>query len=275
MPTITITQKNCTRCGSCLHVCPVRILHFESAQGPPCYIPGGQGRCILCGHCEAVCPTDALSLTDERLAPALQTEHLFPLSRTALSDQFSMRRSIRHFMETPVQRETLQDLLDLVRYAPSGTNSQQIQWLVIHSRDQVQRLTAHVADWMRHLLQQGHPIAERFNLAGMIKAYEKGNDPICRHAPHIIIAHADANRAINQVDGIIALTHVDLAAPSFGLGCCWAGFFQYACEGWPPLQEALGLPTGHQTIYALLVGTPAIQYQRPPKRNHGIVRWLQ
>ncbi len=45
-----------------------------------------------------------------------------------------------------------------------------------------------------------------------------------------------------STDAIIALTHVDIAAPAFGVGTCWAGFVAAASLSYQPLQDMLNLP---------------------------------
>lgn len=55
---------------------------------------------------------------------------------------------------------------------------------------------------------------------------------------------------------IIALTHFDIVAPSFGLVTCWAGFLTEAAKSWKPLQEALALQSGRVITYAMMFGYP-------------------
>jgi len=38
-------------------------------------------------------------------------------------------------------------------------------------------------------------------------------DPICRGAPHLVIAHGRKDNPAGFTDAVIALTHLDLAAP--------------------------------------------------------------
>ena len=64
-----------------------------------------------------------------------------------------------------------------------------------------------------------------------------------------------------------------MAAPSFGLGTCWAGFFQFAATFWPPLKEALQLPEDHASFGAMMVGYPKYRYQRLPLRNDAQITW--
>jgi nitroreductase len=76
------------------------------------------------------------------------------------------------------------------------------------------------------------------------------------------------------IDSAIALSYMDLAAPSLGLGCCWAGFFMIAAGSWPPLAEAFQLPEGHKSFGAMMVGYPKFRYQRLPERNEAKITLL-
>ncbi|MHB8122411.1 MAG: nitroreductase family protein [Desulfuromonadaceae bacterium] len=42
---------------------------------------------------------------------------------------FRSRRSIRTYSPKEMEREKLSRLISIAQYAPSGTNSQQVQWL--------------------------------------------------------------------------------------------------------------------------------------------------
>jgi nitroreductase len=59
---------------------------------------------------------------------------------------------------------------------------------------------------------------------------------------------------------IIALTYLELAVTSFGLGACWAGYFSAAANMGPPMKKALGLPEEHNSFGAMMVGYPKYKY---------------
>lgn len=71
----------------------------------------------------------------------------------------------------------------------------------------------------------------------------------------------------------IALTYLELAATSMGLGTCWAGYFNVAATSFPPMQEALALPPGHQAFGSMMVGCPKFSYHRLPLRNPPAISW--
>jgi nitroreductase len=183
------------------------------------------------------------------------------------------RRSIRCFREEPVDRVKLEQVMDVVRYAPSGRNRQDVKWLMIHDPGEVRRLTEMVIDWMRETVDSGNPLAVRYNLAGMVKASEEGHDHICHNSPHLVIAHVHSENPVARTNAVIALTHLDLVAPSFGLGTCWGGIFMQAVNKREQLRTALDLPVGHSAVHCLMLGYPAIRYQRPPKRNPADIVW--
>lgn len=272
MTELLIDAQTCIRCGECREICPMRVITLPG-EGLPRYVDGGEPRCILCGHCESLCPTGAIQIMAPQLDPTRYPEVNHSLAPNQLGDYLRMRRSIRRFRPEPVERARITEVLDLARYAPTGTNSQRVQWLVIHDTTEVRRLTGLVIDWMRHAAANPSPLNAYFNFDGMIKACERGNDPIGRNAPHLLIAHAHREAVTAKVDAYIALAHLDIIAPAFGLGSCWGGFFQFAIDSWPPLKAALELPEGHEPYYAMLLGTPAVTFRRPPKRNRLSIIW--
>jgi nitroreductase/NAD-dependent dihydropyrimidine dehydrogenase PreA subunit len=274
MPRLKLDESRCTLCNLCASDCPARVITLPDS-GLPQYVPGGDARCYLCGHCEAICPTAAIAVEDPRLdprtypAPGEDAE----IAPEKLGAYLRMRRSIRKYRQAPVDRETIDALMDIVRYAPSGINTQSLQWLVVHDTVELRRLTGLAIDWMRHAAKGDSPMKAWFDFEGMAKLWDSGDDPVCRNAPHLVVAHAHRDAMTAPADAFIALAHLDAAAPAFGLGCCWAGLFKIALDQWAPLREALALPEGHVAHYALMLGTPAVRYHRPPKRNPLKIDW--
>ncbi|MBU1069319.1 nitroreductase, partial [Myxococcota bacterium] len=68
-------------------------------------------------------------------------------------------------------------------------------------------------------------------------------------------------------------THVDLAAPSFGVGTCWAGFVKMAVDAFAPLQAALALTEDRSVGCAMLLGLPRHVVQCIPRRNPAEITW--
>ena len=186
-----------------------------------------------------------------------------------------LRRSIRVYRKRAVEKERLEQLIDMARYAPSGHNTQPVNWLIIRQKERIQHLAGHVIDWMRSLIAEKSPVVEAFNLKSIVSAWEKGKDHITRNAPHLVVVHALEEDLAAPSACTIALAYFELAAPALELGACWAGFFNRAANLWAPLQQDLELPEGHISFGSMMVGYPRYQYHRLPTRNLPKIKWIE
>jgi nitroreductase len=66
----------------------------------------------------------------------------------------------------------------------------------------------------------------------ILSSCDNGVNLICHKAPHLLFAHIPFEPIDDPTEAIIALTHFDIAAPSFGIGTCWAGFFKMATDNY-------------------------------------------
>ena len=164
-------------------------------------------------------------------------------------------------------------LIDTTRYAPTGSNKQQVQWAVFENPAEVKRLASMVIDWMRIIL----PLMPDKDLAKKterkIVAWDKGSDLILRGAPHLIVVHSQADLPFAEADCVIALTYLELYAFAQGLGTCWAGYLTATANFHEPLAKALGLPRGHKCFGAVMIGYPQYKYTRIPARNAASLTW--
>jgi nitroreductase/NAD-dependent dihydropyrimidine dehydrogenase PreA subunit len=267
MSAIAVDDSRCDRCGICVLECPVAIIRMADAGALPASVEGRHERCIACGHCVAVCPRSAVSLDGTR------PEDCSPVTKDLLPKPeevelfLKSRRSIRAYRDESVPRDELAKLIDIARYAPSGLNTQPVQWLVIESTPEVRRLAGLVAEWMRAAIGQMPEMAEFLGFGLLVADWDRGTDRILRGAPHLVIAHAPTDDILAPQAAPIALTYLELAAYSIGLGACWAGFFQTAATFAPSIAEALRLPSGHQSLGAMMVGYPRHRFQRIPVRK--------
>jgi nitroreductase len=132
------------------------------------------------------------------------------------------RRSIRKWSGRPLERETIVELLESVRLAPSGMNGQQWELIVVTERERLERLV-----------------------------------PICNNQRHVGEAGAfvfiitDPSAKWIHVDPAIAMDHLTLRAREMGLGTCWIGAFD---EGL--MREFLGIPDEKVAVIGMTLGHP-------------------
>ena len=273
MDLLRVDPEKCRRDGICAAVCPMGIIDLSSKGAFPALIPGGDELCIRCGHCVAVCPHGAMSHADMNTAECRPVRDELNLQPDQVEQFLRSRRSVRTYKKKDVDRDVLAQLIKLASFAPSGHNTQPVHWLVIYDRDEVQRLAGIVAEWMGSLIREGSPLAATLHMDRVVAAWQSGVDRICRGAPHVLVAHAPKDERTAPAACTIALTHLELAAPAFGLGACWAGYFNSAANFWPPMAAALDLPQGHVSFGAMMVGQPKYKYSRMPLRNEPRTTW--
>jgi nitroreductase/NAD-dependent dihydropyrimidine dehydrogenase PreA subunit len=267
-----VDQNTCNRDGICVDSCPSGLIVMENG-GYPVPIAEAEEVCIRCGHCVSVCPTGSLNhriVKREKCLPLDKNLNITPEQ----SAQFLMgRRSGRAFKEKDIPREDIAKLIDTARFAPTGHNSQSVEWLALGNRKELRALSGLTVDWMRTIIRDNPKLAAELFLDRTVMRWEQGVDVIFRNAPAVIITHAARDNRIAPMDCVIALTYLDLAAFSMGISCCWAGYFRSASANYAPLAEALGLPEGHQCFGAMMVGYPKFQHYLIPSRKTPKITW--
>lgn len=271
MTTILVDQDLCTRCGICSNVCVMGVIEPASENTLPKVREAMAGYCIGCGHCEAHCPSQALILDDIPDEKTRLPTGSGDIPAGDMEMYLKKRRSVRHFTKDPVPREKILKLLDIARYAASGGNGQPVEWIVVHDPEKVKKIAGLTIGWMKTLQNTDHPMSGYVPV--LLGAWESGKDVICRGAPHLLIATIPEGNPIAVTDGIIALTHFDLAAPAYGVGTCWAGFVAMAAWSSGPLRKELGIPEGRKCSYAMMFGNPRYNVHRIPRRKPLQVTW--
>lgn len=262
MSSATVDLAKCKRDGLCTTVCPMGVLELDSEKLPR-VVPAMAAQCIHCGHCVAVCGQGALAIEGigpqdcQPIRPELQ------INSEQVAQHFKTRRSVRHYQSKPVPRQLIKELLDSARWAPTAVNTQAVEYLVIDSPEQVRQLVRLAVDAFRP-----NP-----GLSRLVQACDAGIDRILRGAPAVILAHAPSSTFNASGDCTIALAHIDLLAPAYGLATCWAGLLMGAIRQNPALAASLNLPPTHAPHGALMLGYAKFQYRAIPPRQELKVQW--
>jgi ferredoxin len=270
---VKVDRKKCDADGSCCKVCPLGLLRMDPKEKIPAAVEGAREMCISCGHCVSVCPKGALSLESVALEECAELPADWRLDPRRVETLLKGRRSIRAFKPQPVPRDDLEKLIDIARYAPSGVNRQPLKWTVIYERDKVQAYAGAVAEWMEGMVSQGNPTAKALRLQDLVEARTHGKDLICRNAPHLVLTWALKDDIMAAQASTTALTFLDIAAVSMGLGACWAGYCQWALNSSEKCRHLAGINKRCACFGAMLVGHPAVRYSRIPPRNKARISW--
>ncbi|WP_406659988.1 nitroreductase family protein [Methanolobus sp. ZRKC3] len=274
MQKISIDAKECVRCGICVNVCPVNIISpGKELMDVPYIAEEAALFCSECGSCEVLCVKSCITPLFESKYANVDESNDPDIAGGQLAAYMVKRRSVRNYSNGKVGRETIESILDAVRFAPSGMNGQPVHWTIVHDTETVKKLTSLTIDWMREVQEseEQHPLKPF--MPSLIAAYEAGGDPICRGAPHLAIAHAPQDNPMAYTDSIIALSWFELACPAFGLGACWAGFLNIAANSYQPIMDELDLPEGHVVQHAMMFGYPLYKIYKNPGRLAARISW--
>ena len=273
MSLLIVDESKCKQDGFCARECPTAIIRIKKKESYPQMVPGAEPFCLTCGHCVAVCPHGAMSHTKVSLEDCASLQKEFVINEDQAVQFLRSRRSIRQFKDMPVEDQKIQRLIEIARYAPTGSNTQLVEWRVFNGQDKVKALAKLAADWARDLLEKDPKAVKSPYIPGIVAAWDAGYDVVLRGAPAMVLASAPKQDNNGMVNLTIALSYLDLAAPSMGLGACWAGLLQGALLNWPPLQDAIGLPKNHTQHYPMMLGYPKAKYFRLPQRKPPKIKW--
>jgi nitroreductase/NAD-dependent dihydropyrimidine dehydrogenase PreA subunit len=258
MSIINVNEEKCIKCELCIKECPSHFL--KMGENGPAEVE--ESKCIACGHCVAICPTTAIDNSKTPLVNQVDLKDYSKLDGDQAELFLRSRRSIRSYKDKSVSREELTKLVDIARFAPTGSNMQGISFVVVEDKELVDKAIKLTIE-----LIENSPLKD--NLKMLISSYkEHGVDLIFRGAPNLILAIADKDFSRGRENAISALTYLELYAPSIGLGSCWAGFFEmFAIIKNSPMLELFNIPEDKKITGSVMVGYPKYSYKRLVDRD--------
>lgn len=269
MELIKVNQSLCSKCGICTKVCPSGVLSMEKS-GPQAINPKS---CIECGQCVAVCPNGAMDNVKTPLADEISIKN-FPAIDSRTGEQFlRSRRSIRCYENKPVPQEKLLKLVDIARFAPTASNTQEISYIIVCNKEILEKATEIVVEWMEEQIEN----KIHWSFPRHTRNYRENKiDSILRDAPHLILGIAPKDFKNGRENTISSFTYLELFATTLGLGSCWAGLFEMcAFSDYYPLLKLFNIPTGKVITGAVMVGYPKYKYKRLVDRNKLAVTFIK
>ena len=243
MNKVVIREEKCIGCSLCIKDCPGACLYLENDKAHV-----HENGCIECGHCYAVCPQGAVCMTgyDCKDEPVVLMTELD--SKTLLAAMRS-RRTIRRFTEQPVEKEKIKQILEAGRYSPTGGNSQRVSFTILGSKQKEAEEVC--VDLFRKGLKMGA------SMAAFLKRIEINDTFFFKGAPLVILVFARSD-----VDAALASSYMEIMAESLGLGVLYSGFFITCTRLSRKLRKVIRLQKGQKAVTCMVIGYPAVKYQR-------------
>lgn len=159
------------------------------------------------------------------------------------------RRTIRCFMSGEVEEDKIRKILEAGRYCPTGGNSQTVSYTILGSRQ------AEAEEICVGIFRKGQKISAPF--LKFLKRIKITDSYFFKGAPMVIVVSGK-----NDVDASLASSYMEIMAESLGLGVLYSGFFKICASVSVKLRRILELPKGHKVVTCMVIGYPAVKYQR-------------
>ena len=156
--------------------------------------------------------------------------------QTAIID----RRSVRAYLDTPVEDEKLKLVLEAARLSPSARNRQERKFVVVKDRETRKRL-AEAANGKQFVAEVPVIIAA------------------CATESEYVMS---CGQPAGTVDTTIALSYLILQAHELGLGTCWLGAFDES-----EVKEILSIPPHVRVVAMTPLGYPAQSPEAKPRKS--------
>lgn len=151
VPKIEIDQEKCDKDGLCALVCP---WVFEQASPDSYPVAARPLDCTFCGHCVAVCPPGAIFHHEMDMEEFLPIEEDLNVKADTLQHFLRKRRSIRNYnQKRRVKRSLVEKIIEAARYAPTGSNAQTMEHVVVQDRKMIGELVRLCVEDRRARLQ--------------------------------------------------------------------------------------------------------------------------
>ena len=155
----------------------------------------------------------------------------------AILDVIKQRKSVRDFLDRPVEREKIMMCLEAARVAPSACNSQPWKFIVVDDEG----------------------LKKKLCIAAFSGIYAINS--FCKTAPALVVAISEKSKFIARIGGLfrgtkyylidigIACEHFVLQAEELGLGTCWIGWFNEKA-----IKSVLNIPQSKKIDIVLALG---------------------
>jgi len=175
-------------------------------------------------------------------------EAIMSIRPTPFQELVRNRRSVRRYLDRPVEPEKVMACLEAARLSPSAENVQPWRFLVIDDPD----------------------IKERYAATAFSGIYAHSRFAAKAPVLIVIMARPDflANRLGKQIQGVsfylidigISGEHLSLQAEELGLGTCWVGWFNSRGT-----RKFFHVPRQYKIVCIMALGYPEA---RPPREKN-------
>ena len=175
------------------------------------------------------------------------------------------RHSTRKFLQKPVEKEKLEQVIEAGRFAPSGGNNQTTHFIVIQNTAVLTELARIAREEFAKMELAPDTYA---SLAKAIQLSKKGSYVFHYNAPVLILTANRIGYGNNMADCSCAVENMMLMANALDLGSCWINQINWLNEN-PAMVaylKSLGMQDGETVYVSMALGYPDSEDGLPFRR---------
>lgn len=171
------------------------------------------------------------------------------------------RRSVRKYLDRPVPKKIIDELLNAAVMAPSAMNSLPWHFTIVEGKEKVAYFGKRAFERLKSLdIGENHkPIK---------------TEHIFYRAPLLILISGKRDYKWLKEDVNLAVQNMFLTAHSLGLGSCWIGFAK-SLDRDEDARKELGIPEDFEIVAPLIFGYPKHIIKQIPKRKPKILKHIK
>ena len=181
--------------------------------------------------------------------------------RNKVLDCIYTRRSVRKYLDKPVPKELIDELLNAAVMAPSAMNSQPWHFTIVEGKEKIAYF--------------GERVFKRLKSLDIEKGYKPAKpEHIFYRAPLLILISGKRDYKWLKDDINLAVQNMFLTAHSLGFGSCWIGFAK-SLDSDEDARKELGIPEDFEIVAPLIFGYPKYIVKQIPKRKPKILKYIK
>lgn len=263
-----------------MEVCPCNVIGIDDTDEMH-FIRSREHICLVCGQCMAVCRSKAVTVSGLSYEKDFAALPVTGPGMKEFTDLISSRRSVRNFKDKTVPEDLVLQILESISYAPNGAAPDKVEITIINNRRKIEEALPPIEHFLDNIVRWMESPLMRFFIKRksdketfhtlknhLYPIAAQGNyklefgDRITRHAPALIIFHAERGAEAHTHNSLIYCTYVMLAAHAMGMGTCMIGIVPAAINQVKEVREHFRIPVENEAIIALAIGYPKYKYKR-------------
>jgi nitroreductase len=176
------------------------------------------------------------------------------------------RRSIRDFQAKEVSLDLVKEILQESTLAPSASNAQPCQFIIINNRQMMKKLSD---ESKKNLLQDYAENKSSLN-AAYVDVLKNETFNIFYNAPCLIYLIGSKSVRSLDVDCALAAGYIMFGAAQRGLGTCWINLGAHIRDS--KIRAELGMPDACRIVAPIIIGYPKEIPAAPERHDPKILK---